>query len=824
VNRIVGADGRPSRLRALATSDFSRCGLTMDGDVLCDRGVTGGFVDSAGKPEAVPRACENDVCVLPLPIRGSLPRAHLRDIAAGMFHACALAPNGTAHCWGRNRMGDLGNGMWAADSTGSTGEVSRAPTAVVGGKRFSQISAAEELTCGVTVPERDVYCWGYGQNGETGDSTIMTGCDGPKPYYTKPCSTPVPARVLPESLPGDYGRPDDVKFARVAAGMRMACAISVQGDGYCWGSNYRCELGRCRSAESARAHRIPVPGRVVEVAAGYWHACARTSERRVFCWGHNDAGQLGSLATANAGPDGQPPDYRDSTNQAVTSAAYGDPCFNGGRCSPTPVEVSPGRRWAALALGTDHACALAEDDGGIYCWGGTERMALGTGARLVRCENRSAMWNDTQCQPTPVRVPGLPRLAAPRATVELTALAGLGSLTPLDSVARATRVQVSAREVRVTFAPDTAGTWGWPEAVEPQRALWYHWSVLIDGLDGPRSLELRVGQGERGARTYPTLAALVASAKPGLCAGGMIAACDSSGVAASVEGNRVVLTLRDARAITRLFGLRQPTVQASLGRPQGPAQRGPVSVPVEYVRPQLPLPDSASRAEAAAARRRYEASIHSITRSISAGTLDADEIWIGVGDSVQVRVAEMRCTQDACGGGGAFTPDSAAWAVDDSALVRLRFVQDPGAARKVYSSEYPKMYLVARATGRTKLRMSLPPLPTDTMPFREPPPRTLERGVVVTAPAVRVVIAPRPDTIRVGQSLELLVQVFDAAGKVLAGAPVRVRYDEAGSSYVKAVAGTFTVAFRSPGAHTIVASFGKLADTVRVAVIGETKR
>ena len=515
--RILGADGRPARLRTMATSDFTRCGLTTDGEVWCDRAVTGGFIDAAGKPDSVPKACEYYRCLMPLPTRDSLPKG-VRDIAAGMFHACALAPNGTVHCWGVNHMGELGNGTLAPDSTGSVGPVTRSPTPVIGGMRFSQVSAGEELTCALSTPEQAVYCWGYGQNGETGDSSIMTGCDGPKPYYTKTCSTPTPTRVLPEAIPGDYRSPNDVRFVRVAAGMRMACAISADGDAYCWGSNYRCELGRCRSAESARAHRIAVPGRVVEVAAGYWHACARTAERRIFCWGNNTAGQLGSLATVNAGPDGAPPNYRDSTNDRVMSTKYSDPCFNGGRCSPAPVEVSPGRRWGAIALGTDHACALAEDDGGIYCWGGSGRMSLGRGMRLVRCENRSPEWKDEQCQPTPVRIPGLPALAPPpsRATLE-EAAARLGR--ERDNELRATRVLVSAREVRVVFPPDTSRTWEWTAQDRRDHAYQYYWGVYMEGIDGPRRLQLRVGDGGITARAFANLRTLVALEDPGLCTG-----------------------------------------------------------------------------------------------------------------------------------------------------------------------------------------------------------------------------------------------------------------------------------------------------------------
>jgi len=810
--QILGADGRPARLRTMATSDYTRCGLTTDGEVWCDRGVTGGFVDANGRPEAVPTACEYYRCLMPLPTPGSLSKG-VRDIATGMFHACALAPNGTLHCWGVNHMGELGNGTLAPDSTGSVGAVTRTPTPVIGGMRFSQVSAGEELTCGLSTPEQAIYCWGYGQNGETGDSSIMTGCDGPKPYYTKPCSTPTPARVLPEVIPGDYQSPNDIRFVRVAAGMRMACAISASGDAYCWGSNYRCELGRCRSAESARAHRIAVPGRVVDIAAGYWHACALTAERRIFCWGNNTAGQLGSLATVNAGPDGRPPDYRDSTNDRVGSTKYSDPCFNGGRCSPAPVEVSPGRRWGAIALGDDHACALADDDGGIYCWGGSERISLGRNMRLVKCENRSPEWKDEQCQPTPVRILGLPALAsAPSRPTAEEAAARRGR--DRDNELRSTRVLVSAQEVRVVFPPDTSRTWGWTTQGRRDGAYQYYWGVYMDGIDGPRSLALRVGGSDSTTRTFANLRTLVASEEPGLCTGGMIMHCNPSGVSASVDRNRVVLTLRGRETITRLFGLRPDSVGVERAG-QEDNWRPPVRVKVEYVSPQIPAPDAAFRAEAARAKRRYLASINWIRRDIAGGPSGSGAIWIGVGDSIPINVSEMRCTHDVCSGSSSYAPTPGLWTVDDSLVARLRRVKPDAGA---FGSASPSLYLVARARGRTTVRVRLPESPADTMPFQEPPARTLERPVVVTNPAARVEISAHPDTIKLGEPLDLRVRVRDREGQAIEGAPVQVRYEDGGSAYVTTATGALRLELRRPGPHPIVATFGKMVDTVRVTV------
>lgn len=84
------------------------------------------------------------------------------DLVAGAAHTCALLGDGTVHCWGQNRHGQLGNG--------STGDATR-PTPVAGGIAFQRITAGGAVTCGIT--DRGVeYCWGLNQSGQLGDGTL----------------------------------------------------------------------------------------------------------------------------------------------------------------------------------------------------------------------------------------------------------------------------------------------------------------------------------------------------------------------------------------------------------------------------------------------------------------------------------------------------------------------------------------------------------------------------------------------------------------------------------------------------------------------------
>ncbi|HEX8394158.1 MAG TPA: hypothetical protein VF665_17575 [Longimicrobium sp.] len=808
--RILNADGTPARVRLLAPQFVGTCAVTVDGEVRCDPQATGGWTDSAGAPIPAPPHCGSAACVLPLPVRGALGSQRVRAVTRGHDYVCALTEGGTPYCWGGNGMGQLGRGTWTPDASGGGGAVTREPGAIAGGVQFSQISSREWLTCGVALHNRGVYCWGYGQSGAVGDSALMHGCRGEPPYGNRTCSRALPTRVLPDSLDGRQPDPSDVQFSQVSSGGSMACAADVRGRAYCWGSNYRCGLGQCKRGDSHRAWQVQLPGRAVEVHAGYWFACARTLDARIFCWGTNNEGQLGSLATANAGPDGGPPDYAAAARAGEPDESYHDGCFQGGRCSPAAVEVGPGRRWHALAVGSDFACALG-DDGRVHCWG-SAGPALGTQPSIVTCENRSPHWKDTQCQPGPQPVSGLPRLAPPvRPGVAAAGGAGADSLG-----AGSTRIFASRRELRVVFPRDTAREWGWTELEDRNYSPWYAWTVSIDGMDGPRSLSVNIGRGygQPFARRFGSLAELVSAAGASYCSPGMFQDCSRADISAAVQDQRVVITLRDSAIIARLVGLRPEWAQVWQSRPEVPTRFRQDSARIEYVDPQVPQPDSALRAEGAASRRRYEAEVNSIRRYISGPTHGRDGVWLAVGDSAALVVGETRCHFDVCSSYNPVESDSG-WAVGDSSIISLRPVV---AGRRRVWREGPSISVVARRIGRTTVRVRGLRGPGDTLPSREPVARSLEVQVRVTPPVARVEFTGREARGVVGQPVRLRVRVIDTRGRVIAGAPVSVLVE--GGRYRRGMGASELEGFRfdAPGRHTFIATYGSHADTLVVDV------
>lgn len=343
----------PEPLRTLDPGVFQACGLSISNRLLCTPAVAG---VTAGGP------CRVWHCVVRHATAGD---REFVSVSGGMSHACALTSDGRAWCLGYNCMGQLGNGARSI-SPGSCGPLLSTPQEVVGGHRFASISAGQMHTCGLTT-SGEAWCWGYGQSGEIGSDSVMTYCSG-KVDPNAPCSVDVPVRVE-----------GGLRFRSVVAGVRITCGLSMDAAAYCWGSNYRCGLGYCGD-NSPRPVRIALPSAVRQVAPGYWFACAILVDDRAFCWGDNVFGQLGSLVSA------------DSTF-----------CFTGGKCTPTPTEVSGNLRWRTLSAGELHACGVTREDE-VYCWGSRRQGRLTADAGIEVCINTGRQWGDEPCSPNPRRI------------------------------------------------------------------------------------------------------------------------------------------------------------------------------------------------------------------------------------------------------------------------------------------------------------------------------------------------------------------------------------------------------------------------------------
>lgn len=296
----------PSRWTALGASEAYTCGLSTTREALCWGGVGGYYdpmplADSLMPNSAVPER---------------IPGGHrFIAITVGGLSMCGLDAERQALCWGANQYGEVGDGSYLAK---------RGPSPVVGGHRWRTISAGGVHVCGITL-EGQAYCWGNQFRGALGNGQLVG-------------STPEPVTVQA-----------GLTFDSVYAGLGTSCALTREGDAYCWGINDYGMLGDGQppvpGPETATPSLVVGGHRFESLALGQDHVCGVTRDAHAYCWGWNAHGQLGNGST--------------------------EP-------SSTPVLVNGNLQWASLSLGYQHSCGLTTT-GSLYCWGNNEVGQFGTG-------------------------------------------------------------------------------------------------------------------------------------------------------------------------------------------------------------------------------------------------------------------------------------------------------------------------------------------------------------------------------------------------------------------------------------------------------------
>jgi hypothetical protein len=246
-------------------------------------------------------------------------------VAAGNSYTCAIRGDGALFCWGSNGSGTLGLAGFGERGV---------PTRVQSTLDFKAVAAGASHTCALTT-DGEAYCWGDASQGKLGTGES----DG--------TSVSEPARVA-----------TDLRFTAIDVD-RRSCALTADGEAWCWGPNDDGALGDGSQDEFANTpSRVEASVRFTSVTVGFRHTCGLDSDGRAWCWGNNQVGQLGS-----------------PTSETCQDAP----------CSRTPVAVAGDRRFRALSAGGGSTCGV-EPSGDALCWGvGTEGV-LGNGSH----EHRSA--------------------------------------------------------------------------------------------------------------------------------------------------------------------------------------------------------------------------------------------------------------------------------------------------------------------------------------------------------------------------------------------------------------------------------------------------
>jgi alpha-tubulin suppressor-like RCC1 family protein len=286
------------------------CGLTRSGGAVCwGENRDGQLGTGSGPARATPA---------PVPIPGG---ESIRQVTAGGDHSCALTASGKAFCWGKNSFGQLGDGTQGNKA---------APVAVRTTATFRAISAGSTHTCAIGT-DNAVYCWGDDFSGAVGVGLNER--------------VPEPANI-------DKGR---YAFTSVYAGRNSTCALTAQGEAYCWGENRYAQVGvGSMNDRQPIGKKVQRDVRFTSLALGARHVCGLSLGGELFCWGDNVSGQLGN------GTSGER------------------------RGLMVPTEVQTSTRFSSIGAGASHTCAVAQD-GGVYCWGDNSGKQLGalTDAKVV---------------------------------------------------------------------------------------------------------------------------------------------------------------------------------------------------------------------------------------------------------------------------------------------------------------------------------------------------------------------------------------------------------------------------------------------------------
>lgn len=304
------------------------------------------------------------------------------SVTTGSDHNCALEQSGLVYCWGHNNHGQIGKGfpdqIW--DST-----FDFLPNQVVldSDEKAMKIVNGDQNSC-LILDTLELLCWGQNNRGQVGD------------YSTFDSFSPM-----------TVGFEDITSISDVVLGFQFTCAITNQGDVYCWGNNNYGQVGEQPGSEvlapnlAMPSEGDPAIGLFTSTSSNF--ICALKESGMLFCWGENSNKQIGeggestnipqhillphnlTFEDVKVGPShvcgiaNNSQLYCWGSNEdgklGIGSENYSN--FD----TPQVVQFPDNNPIEAIALAWDHTCAL-DKSGNVLCWGSNSFAQLGNGNQL----------------------------------------------------------------------------------------------------------------------------------------------------------------------------------------------------------------------------------------------------------------------------------------------------------------------------------------------------------------------------------------------------------------------------------------------------------
>ena len=259
-----------------------------------------------GLPRALDRLTPTTVATL----------RNVTAIATGYGHTLALLPDGTVWTWGKNDVGQLGDGTTVARAT---------PIRVPGLGNIVSIGAGPYASFAINA-NGTVWAWGLNDQGQLGLGVASAAILAPRSSYFPPLRSIVggPNHTLAidnyakvwavgYSGNGQVGsgtwssvflptRLDTITtgVVQISAGGSHSLAVDTSGSVWAWGRDLFGQLGDSPVAsDSNLPRRLTSISDVRSVAAGNAHSLALTNDGKVYAWGRNNERQLGDFTTTD---------------------------------------------------------------------------------------------------------------------------------------------------------------------------------------------------------------------------------------------------------------------------------------------------------------------------------------------------------------------------------------------------------------------------------------------------------------------------------------------------------------------------------------------